>query len=707
MMKRFTAAVLTAIMLFLLIVPAGTVFAAEEKTTARAVYIVFDNSGSMYGKGNMAWSQATYATEVFAAMLNFENGDTMKVYPMHPVSTSGSKGESKETSVMLSKKKDIEKIHNMYTEAPGDTPYSQVNKASADLKKALDDGAADEGWLIVLTDGDFDNSVPSGGVAVDLTKKAQLASDMYVQFLAVGSGVTNVPAGDASVGFYSQKATSSAEVTAELAEICNRIFRRNSIDNYHSGETLSFDIPMKKIIVFAQGENVSVESMRSSEDIDVKKQDSYAVSYSTSGGSGLTSYVTEAPVADTSLKGAVVTFANDESLAEGDYTLDVSDADQISVYYEPDVEFGVILYDGETPVDAKDTLEARTYTAKMGFINRLSGEFVESSSLLGNASYRLKAGEQEYQLTSADGAPVLQDITPSGTGKFTLDAGVTYLAGYNDSVSLTYNVNDIKISIDSPEGVKLKTLEDKKNGVLITVTKGETPLSEEQWNSGTVTVTSEADMEWLVEKGKEVSTYIAYPQYVEDDMFKTDTGAVDLTAQYSAVIDGKEQISTKTGELQVEDDKTIIDIIKRYWPQLLALLLLLILILGYIPPFKKRLPKRNKKRPVINCVAERPGLKDVKAHGVYKRDLLSALIPYMAQTGSLTFSPSPVRKTAKLKAAGGGGMYVTNVKAFAGKSNITFNGMSVEAGRTKKLRIPASSAITVRTDDYIYTCHTR
>lgn len=55
----------------------------------RAIYVVFDNSGSMYSPGNMAWSQATYAMEVFSAMMNFENGDTMKIFPMHEVTTNG------------------------------------------------------------------------------------------------------------------------------------------------------------------------------------------------------------------------------------------------------------------------------------------------------------------------------------------------------------------------------------------------------------------------------------------------------------------------------------------------------------------------------------------------------------------------------------------------------------------------------------------
>ena len=73
---------------------------------------MFDNSGSMYGPGNMAWSQATYAMEVFAAMMNYDNGDQMKIFPMHNVTTGGA-GET--SSITVKSISDIGQIHNMYT----------------------------------------------------------------------------------------------------------------------------------------------------------------------------------------------------------------------------------------------------------------------------------------------------------------------------------------------------------------------------------------------------------------------------------------------------------------------------------------------------------------------------------------------------------------------------------------------------------------
>ena len=71
----------------------------------------------------------------------------------------------------------------------------------------------------------------------------------------------------------------------------------------------------------------------------------------------------------------------------------------------------------------------------------------------------------------------------------------------------------------------------------------------------------------------------------------------------------------------------------------------------------------------------------------------------------MTFSPSPYKKTAKLKATKSKGINIMNVKAFAGKDNITFNGMSIEENRVKPYRINANSAISLKSPEYTYTCY--
>lgn len=221
-MKQIFRRVWCIVLSIVLLAGVGVLSQPEEAKAARggksrAIYVVFDNSGSMYKPGNMAWSQATYAMEVFASMMNFDNGDVMKVFPMHPVSVNGNAGEDRTSSITVQSIDDIVQIHNMYTPVPEGTPYTQVNVASAELTALLDSKAVQEGWLVILTDGIFDSDVPSAGLPEDLKQKAASRDNMYVQFLGMGSEIQNVPNGNEEVGLYAQKAGDSAAVINELA----------------------------------------------------------------------------------------------------------------------------------------------------------------------------------------------------------------------------------------------------------------------------------------------------------------------------------------------------------------------------------------------------------------------------------------------------------------------------------------------------------
>ena len=90
--------------------------------------------------------------------------------------------------------------------------------------------------------------------------------------------------------------------------------------------------------------------------------------------------------------------------------------------------------------------------------------------------------------------------------------------------------------------------------------------------------------------------------------------------------------------------------------------------------------------------------------GNFEKDLISVLLPYKAETGRLTFSPAPVKKTAKVKSTGGSGMLILNTSAYAGKDEITFNGMSIPEGYKGHYRITASAFISVSTPEFTYTC---
>lgn len=630
-MKKTIQRVLAAVILFAMILSGGfsevgKVHAEKQQgTTKRAIYVVFDNSGSMYGDGNKAWSQATYAMEVFAAMMNYESGDVMKVFPMHDITTDGNTGSATKSSMEIRGKDDIAQIHNMYTPKPGGTPYTQVNNAAGELTKLLNAGSVDEGWLVVLTDGDFDN-----------------------------------------------------------------------------------DIPLRKLIVFAQGKDVKIGSLKNEEGGEVKLQSDTAVSYSSTDGAGLTTFVKSTPVKDTSLKGQVAVFADESPIVAGNYTLDVSGADSIQIYYEPDVKFEAGLYKGDTKME-EGTIEGGAYTVKVGFVDQLSGKYIKSSKLLGEPKYTVSINGETQELTGKDGASQSIDVEVDGES-LELTADVNYLKDYTDSASYTFKVCTLDINVDAFKSANLKTLEDGANQITVEATRNDQPLTKEQWDAATLDVVSvnkdgeEFGIQWDVQKGSEVSTWIVTPKYKKGGMFATETGQADVTINVSAEIDGDGYGKAETVSVNIKDDKNIVDYLKHYWKHIVISLLLLILILGYVPPFKKRFARSIKKRPSIECSAEKIGLRDNVMKGNFEKDLASRLLPYVPETGRLTFSPTPVKKTAKVRASGGGSMLILNTSAFAGKEEITFNGMSIQENEKGHHRISASTIIVVSTPEFTYTC---
>ena len=90
--------------------------------------------------------------------------------------------------------------------------------------------------------------------------------------------------------------------------------------------------------------------------------------------------------------------------------------------------------------------------------------------------------------------------------------------------------------------------------------------------------------------------------------------------------------------------------------------------------------------------------------GNFDKNLLFTFLPYTPEVGRLTFSPAPVKKTAKLKANGGNSMLILNTPTFAGKDNITFNGMSIPENYKGNYRISASTIINVLTPEFTYEC---
>lgn len=510
------------ICVFLLLMTIGANFIAVEaanvtrKEKSYEIAVVFDNSGSMYD--NESWSRAKYAMEVFAAMLNEK--DVLKIYPMHPVTTDGKTKSGGSTSpIVVKSKSDISKIHNLYTPEPLGTPFSTVERAYNDIKKS----SATDKWLIVLTDGKFDE-ISETDVADKLKSESKNVNVQYV-----GIGGAKDYSKYAKNNFYAEKAAKSEDLTKILSKICNRIFSRAELPaSKISGNTIDIGVSMKKIIVFVQGANASIGELKNSEDQKVSELKGTRYSAKSSkisagkvpGGSDYTN----APV-DETLSGVLVTF---DSCSAGTYKLDCSGS--VQIFYDPYVDISITLTDenGDEISTEKKEIPSGEYTVNYAIVDGETGEPVEKTGLLGknsklNCTLENSKGEKTEVKNDSK-------IKLESDKEIYFNINGTYLDDYSISTEdnkegFTFKVTDplqkFEMKLDQPQKRYLKAeLEDGKP-ITAKLTLDGKPLTDEELDKVKLDVSIPQGVEYKTEKLKGESAFrikLKYPQGKEDKL---------------------------------------------------------------------------------------------------------------------------------------------------------------------------------------------
>ena len=440
-MKR-CASMILAVLLLLTCVFAGSqrVHASGKTEQSRAIGIVFDNSGSMYIGNNQAWCRATYAMEVFISMLN--KGDTLRVYPMNPFSI-GSKEYTMDKPLEITDSAQASQVREIVTPGVGDTHIESIDRAISGLEKMQ----ADEKYLIVLSDGDdfYENGRSMGKSASikGLNTRFQKASEnIKMMYLGIGRQALMPDTANSEV-FTKKQAADSDTVLSSLTEMCNLIFGRDSMPKNHLTEsTMDFDISMKKLIVFVQGENIENLKVTDDSGNEVGTQvSSQQTKYSTTG----SSHYTAKP--DTSLQGMIVTYAD---CAAGKYNIEYSGtATSTEVYYEPDADLEFVFTDANgNDVDPKALYEGE-YKVSFGMKDGKTGKLI-ASDLLGDPEYTGSyfINGQEFPITHK-GYSGEEPVSLKMNDSFDANLTVKYLSGYTirkDSSDFGWPEGGIKVA---------------------------------------------------------------------------------------------------------------------------------------------------------------------------------------------------------------------------------------------------------------------
>lgn len=307
----------------------------------------------------------------------------------------------------------------------------------------------------MLTDGDtfFENGESMNGSKTEERLEEELTrcnAAENVMYLGIGSVAVMPKVSAGKNVYYADKATTTAEILTKLTAMSNMIFGRDELKL--SGDTLEFDLPMSKLILFVQGSGVGDVTLTGSEGKQLNAVSQYAPSYGTRG-AGLD--YAGVCAADTSLQGVVATY---EDCDAGTYQLSYSGSvTSVGVYYEPDVELSAFLTDEDgQPVDM-DALYPGTYRLCYGLADKNGN--LTNSKLLGETHYsvRYDINGEEQTLESDESGWV--EVTLGGSDHLNADLSATYLNGYRiekDNAGLGWPLDGLTPTAHPTSRIELK-----------------------------------------------------------------------------------------------------------------------------------------------------------------------------------------------------------------------------------------------------------
>ncbi|MBQ3870537.1 MAG: hypothetical protein II777_08310 [Clostridia bacterium] len=330
-MKKRILNILTVILICgMILVYMPITASAESLYIRKIVSVVYDDSGSMVGS---KWAYANYAMQAFCGMLNSE--DQLYITYMTKAGVYNYEPEK----IDLSSSGIQNSVYSIKNHLDtGGTPYSAVTKAFDKLKSVDDSNPNTQYWLVIITDGDFNDDVYT---KKDLEKnfKAYAQTEMpnktkpQVIMLGIGNSVT-VPDEDQSNGVYVYKSADASGIIDSMSQMADRISGRTRLKKSDikkiDGKTISVSssIPLLNIAAFVQGSGARIDKA----EIVGEKRDIPITRKAELGYSGY----------GEDLSGGAFLLGDSKNvISAGDYTVRFDkeiDLDNVIVLYEPALE---------------------------------------------------------------------------------------------------------------------------------------------------------------------------------------------------------------------------------------------------------------------------------------------------------------------------------------------------------------------------------
>lgn len=532
---------LSLLIAFIMLLSAAAAFTVPAKAVVRSrrrqINIVYDDSGSMASNERTRWSQAKYAMEVFVAMMG--TGDRITIFPMSAFSYRDFGGENGDQSstwgkvVELSGDEPVEERIGKIDRMNGDngiyrnTPIGSVEAAGNNLRES----DADEKWLVILTDGEFDtgknaNGAPGEAIPPEITNKTITGyadNKTKVAYVAIAIEEDKAKLLSTKKENYFPFEAKEETILQTVTQVARTVYNYKNIPvSGTRTKIVSPDIPVSKFVVFAQGKDVEIGELKlqgapldcdtSSAEVGVPQN----TKYRPQNGYNI-------KIAD-GLNGKVVTYTcKDESrpFAPGDYEF-TANSNNVEVYFEPGVEIQAILESSSGGMinlseDSVQALEEGLYTVHLRMVNPLTGEEVRitDTELLSETELSVIVKDQNGNVTEyKDG-----DVIEIREGSVEITAKAVFNGGEieKDSETHTYEVynSGLRIVFDNGDSFRMAatTLELSEPITFRMEPAGDTPLTEEELDALEFEATGISGVIWEFEKLDESGRFRMTPKF--------------------------------------------------------------------------------------------------------------------------------------------------------------------------------------------------
>ena len=385
-----------------------TVQAASVRNR-KIVSVVYDDSGSMEGA---KWEYTSYAMQCFAAMLNKE--DLLNITYMNKGSYTVDTGKRAES---------VEEIRNQL--CGGGTPATAIDAATNFLKSTSDSNPNTQYWLIVMTDGVFNEGTPEAKRKVDEIANMKMPNGTKPQivYLTICDPDGSFTPSFNKTNIRSRTAENADEIIGVISDIACNISGRYPVDHGDikviddTTIEVTSDLPLINIGILSQRSKAQVVSVEDKENNSLKNEGNVPVS---APGRYPGSIPSDAVAA---LNGNVALFSSaNGNIPAGTYTIKFSepvDKKDLVIMFEPAFELrlevmsgGLVITDLSQLVEgATVDLEATLY--EVGTDNKIAMSMLPSGYQM-SISYaengKIVKDDKSLKLTGIQLKPVETEI---------------------------------------------------------------------------------------------------------------------------------------------------------------------------------------------------------------------------------------------------------------------------------------------------------